>query len=80
MLEVKIDQSELSMWLSLETTQKIFSVLKKHIELEKENITDGTLITSTELAREYCYSVGRIKGLEELVNIKDNIEVENASQ
>jgi hypothetical protein len=67
------------LWKYLETTQRILKDIKEEINKSKDEITDGALVVSPALEREYCQAIGYINGLNFIVDMIENVNNDEES-
>jgi hypothetical protein len=73
--------SDMTLWKLHDGTREFLREVKEEIEQTENEITDGGLVISPALEREYCTAIGYLKGLKFLVEkltIK-NEEIEDES-
>lgn len=56
-------------WKQSKETKEVLASILAEIQSAKNDLTRGTLIRSPELEREYCHSIGYIKGLQFIENL-----------
>ena len=56
-------------WRNLQQTQEVLKLLQVEIVQNKDRILNGTLVTSPDLERKYCQTVGYIAGLKFLEDL-----------
>jgi hypothetical protein len=71
--------SEEALWKYLGTTQRVLEDIKEEIVKAKEELTDGALVVSPALEREYCQAIGYINGLNFIVEMIENVNKDEES-
>lgn len=52
------------LWKNNQTTLQVLKKVKDEIQETKDEVVDGGLMVSPALEREYCRSIGYLRGLE----------------
>lgn len=74
MSDISLDRSELLLWKEHDISKYIIKEIKKRkLDIEKE-LTDGSLIVSSALDREYCRGIGELNGLQFFLDILESGE------
>lgn len=67
-------------WKYSAITKQVLAEIKEELEKTKEDLSDGALIASPSLEREYCWSSGYAKGLQYIVTLIENIGEESDNE
>lgn len=66
--------SEIYIWKNQDISQYIIKQIKAKLKESQEELTDGNLIVSHELAREYCRAIGEIQGYRFVLELMESGE------
>lgn len=67
-------KSELYHWSQQTLSQYIIKKIKDKLENQKEELTKGSLVVSKELEREYCFAIGQINSLKDVLELLETGE------